>query len=207
MSIWIQENIFNLILNDEFGPFRNVISSEPPLIWIIGMMAVGKSTVAKILWSRINNKVVDTDVCIAKLFKAQIQELLLEEWWKDRFRILEHQLILRIARSIRPQKMIISTWGGSPCYYKSIDDMLKSGIVIYLKWTPQTIVDRALLQDKENNRPIRPMFLNLCYAERIQKIQQIAQDREPFYKQAHLTIDTNNKNPEKIVEDILESSK
>ena len=72
--------------------------------------------------------------------------------------------------------------------------MLKNSTVIYLKTSPNVILERI------KNNTNRPLLKNQMTVE---KIQSIILQRQKNYELANITILTDNKNTDKIVEEIL----
>jgi len=88
----------------------------------------------------------------------------------------------------------VSTGGGAVIKKENRDLMKRSGRVINLVASPTTILRR--LQD-DDERPL------LRDSKSLQQIQKLLMERESFYAEADIRIDTDEKNVEDVVRDIL----
>ena len=74
-------------------------------------------------------------------------------------------------------------------------DMLREkGVVVCLRAAPETILRRT---ERSENRPL------LKGGDPLQKIRDLLNDRIPFYEKADIIIDTDNKTPLQIAEEIV----
>ena len=76
----------------------------------------------------------------------------------------------------------------------------KSGTLIYLEAS-----ERSLHERLESTADSRPLLAGLSPSEREQKINSMLASRRPIYEQAELRIATDNRAPEQIAHEILES--
>ena len=82
---------------------------------------------------------------------------------------------------------VISTGGGTPCYGDNMDYMLKTGLTLYLKLTPEQLKSR--LSDSKGERPLIKDLDN----RRLQSfIEEKLSDREKWYSQSEITVEGNN---------------
>lgn len=156
---------------------------------LIGYMGSGKSTIGKRLARSMNYEFVDTDQWIEQQQQCKIREIF-DQQGEAYFRSLETQLLIQLSSRKKP--MVISTGGGMPCQEGNIELLQKLGTVIYLKASPEILVQR-LSGDK--SRPLlRGSNLN-------DKVKQMLAIRDPLYKlAAHEVIVTDGLTLEKTVE-------
>jgi shikimate kinase len=106
-------------------------------IILIGMPAVGKSTIGSAIARKLGMKYIDTDDVIRKSCMATLPEII-EKHGSDKFLLIED----RILSQIETTKTVIST-GGSAIYGENAMRKLKEGgIVLYLKISFEEISKR-----------------------------------------------------------------
>ena len=155
----------------------------PKPIFLIGYMGSGKTTLAKKLASKLEVPFIDTDDEIVKEIGMSITEYF-QLHGEEKFRELERKQLLKTAQ----QNAIVSTGGGSPCFFDNMQWMNENGISVYLQMSPKSLFDR-LSQSKPNKRPI---LIGKTEEELFNFITEKLTEREPFYQQAHLIIDHIN---------------
>ncbi|MBB2952662.1 MULTISPECIES: shikimate kinase [Sphingobacterium] len=155
----------------------------PKPIFLIGYMGSGKTTLAKKLASKLELPFIDTDDEIVKEIGMSITEYF-QLHGEEKFRELERKQLLKTAQ----QNAIVSTGGGSPCFFDNMQWMNENGISVYLQMSPKSLFDR-LSQSKPNKRPI---LIGKTEEELFNFITEKLTEREPFYQQAHLIIDHIN---------------
>ena len=159
-------------------------------IVLIGMMGSGKTTIGKLLGEKLTLRSIDIDVIIEQNEKRTISEIFQNEGEKY-FRNIERETIKKIFTN---KDLIISLGGGAFENQLTQELLLKNSTVIYLKTSPNVILKRI------KNNTNRPLLKNQMTVE---KIQSIILQRQKNYELANITILTNNKNTDKIVEEIL----
>lgn len=161
------------------------------MLYLIGFMGVGKTTIGKQIAAL--NKVIfiDTDSQIEKETSKSIKEIF-ETDGEIAFRKLETDTIHSIDR-----KAIIACGGGLPAHNNNIEYLMHKGIVIYLKASTETLIKRL-----EKNKNKRPLISNLTNEERLEFIRKILKEREKTYKQADYTIETDNKTVKEVLREI-----
>ena len=152
------------------------------LIFLIGFMGSGKSTLGKNLAETLNYEFIDSDLWIEKEQGISIDSIFSSKG-EAFFRELELKFIENL-NLFNPT--IIATGGGLPCFNGNIEKMKEIGTVIYLKVSPEIIVERIKFDDR------RPLLNKKDHHEKIDFIQNKLKERNVFYKQAHFTIDANN---------------
>lgn len=161
------------------------------MLYLIGFMGVGKTTIGKQIAAL--NKVIfiDTDSQIEKETSKSIKEIF-ETDGEIAFRKLETDTIHSIDR-----KAIIACGGGLPAHNNNIEYLKHKGIVIYLKASTETLIKRL-----EKNKNKRPLISNLTNEKRLEFIRKILKEREKTYKQADYTIETDNKTVKEVLREI-----
>ena len=103
-------------------------------IVLIGMPAVGKSTVGVVVAKRLGYEFVDTDLLIQKQEKRLLKEIIAQEG-NDGFLAIENQ----VNRDLDVENAVIAP-GGSVVYCEeAMEHYEKTGTVVYLKVSYETI--------------------------------------------------------------------
>ena len=161
------------------------------MVYLIGYMGVGKSTIAKLLAKQLQLPLIDTDQLICDRTKKSITEVF-EISGENHFRALETAILNNINSNA-----IISCGGGLPQFNNNMSIINNKGISIYLKASNNYLFSR--LQNKKQNRPLISNLTDKDLKEYIIKNMTL---RAPFYEKAQYTINVNNKTEEEILGEI-----
>lgn len=162
-----------------------MVTTNDRNIVLAGFMGTGKSTVGKLLAEKINRPFIDTDEEIIRRAGKTIPEIFAQDGEQE-FRQMER----RVCRFFAGQRgFVISTGGGMLLDPSNREVMLASGLVICLTASPDTIASRV---DAENSD--RPLLKGDWRA--------LLEKRRPAYDAIPCQIDTTNRTPEDIVEEI-----
>ncbi len=157
---------------------------------IIGPMASGKSVVGRRLSKRMGFDFLDTDKKIEEITGASISWIFDIEG-EEKFREREAKVFSELAVL---ENTIIST-GGGIILREENRILLKENIVIHLDVSIQTQIERTL-NDKK-----RPLIKDHVDKETV--LREIADKRNPLYKEySNITISEKD-NPDLAVEEIL----
>ncbi len=161
-------------------------------IILIGMPAVGKSTIGVLLAKRLGRYFLDTDVFIQALVGRTLQEIINSDGL-DKFCKLEAEHICCIDKT----NCVIAT-GGSVVYSDSAMSCLKAnGTVIYLD-LPLEMIKKRL-----TDLNIRGVVMS-----KGQTLDDLYKRRTPLYeKWADITIDCRSLTHEQVVGEIIERLK
>jgi shikimate kinase len=107
-------------------------------VCLVGMMGVGKTTVAGIVGDRLGRRVADTDEEIRTWTKASIPELF-EAKGEAGFRELERQVVEELATF---HDLVLSLGGGAVLRDDNVASLLLSGVIIHLDVPPEELVRR-----------------------------------------------------------------
>lgn len=176
---------------EEFLKILQIDKPQNRNIFLIGFMGCGKSTVSKILSSKLNMEEQDSDAYIENQEKMTIADIFAEKG-EEYFRDLETKFL----KSLHPQQgVIIACGGGMALREENALLMSQKGTVIMLTAGPETIFERVRYS---NNRPLLNNNMNVDY------IRDMMDKRIPFYEAAssHI-IKTDNKKPAEIADEII----
>jgi len=163
-------------------------------IVLTGFMGTGKTAVGKELARLLDVKLIDVDTEIEKSEKMAINEIF-KQFGEPKFRDIETEMIKKISKK---KNVIISTGGGVVLKQENMDTLRKTGIIVCLMATPETILKRT---GNSNDRPL------LKVENPFKKINELLNFRKPFYEKADIMIDTEHKTPLQITEEIMEKVK
>lgn len=152
-------------------------------LYLTGYRCTGKTTVGKALAERLGWPLVDTDQIIIDAIGCSITELVDKNGWTH-FRKQERITLEAVASN---DHLVVSTGGGIILDARNIDTMKKTGMVVWLTASEQTIQTRMLADDATSgNRP------SLTRQGLIEEIGSVLSERQPLYeKAADLTIATD----------------
>ena len=158
-------------------------------------MGSGKTLVSKELSILNNLKIFDLDTEISKQNNSSIAEIFKKKG-EIFFRKTEKEVLEKILST--EKNIILSLGGGTPCYYNNIDSINEKTISVFLKTNVKTLAQR-LSSEKDK----RPLIQNISNEDLPEFIAKHLFERNPFYNQAKITINTDNLSAREIAEEIL----
>ena len=117
----------------------------------------------------------DLDTEIEKAFKMAVEEIF-EKHGEDKFREMERYHLRKFENK---KKYLLSCGGGTPCFFDNLEWMKQHGEIIYLKASPEYILDRVMDETSK-----RPLLKEVNSAELLFFIQKKLIEREPVYLKA-----------------------
>ena len=160
-------------------------------IFLIGFMGAGKSTIAKELQSVLQMNLVEMDARIVEEQGMSINDIF-EKYGEAHFRDLESNLILTIGSE---GNTIVSCGGGVVVRSENVTNMKKSGKIIFLAATPETIYERV---KDSTDRPILNGHMNVDY------IRELMEKRRVLYENAaDIRIDVDGKSVLEVCHEII----
>jgi shikimate kinase len=156
---------------------------------LVGFMGVGKSTGGRLLARRLGRCFVETDDMIIARDGRAIPEIFRQDG-EEAFRRLEGEAVEALALK---SGEVIATGGGLPCREGRMDALRALGTVVWLRGTLPELVARA------GRTGGRPMLAGRSPEE----LEALYRAREPFYAQAHLTVDTTGLGLDQVVGRVL----
>lgn len=160
-------------------------------IVLTGFMGTGKTEVGRELSKILGWKIIDVDDEIVKSRNMSINEIF-AKLGERAFREIESKMIRKIARN---RNTIISTGGGVVLRRENMDALRDSGVIVCLTARPETVLKRT---SSSKDRPL------LQVENPLRKIEKLLESRKPFYDDADIILDTDEKTPLHIAEEILE---
>lgn len=160
------------------------------LVFLIGYMGSGKSSVGRKLATRLGYDFIDTDKEIEKEYGGSVREMF-EKEGEDFFREREREMLVRLGG--REGDIIIATGGGMPCKPGNVELMNELGYTIYLKMSPAKLAARL-----EGGRDKRPVIRGLNDKELLDFIKTNLELREPFYNKAVMALECDDVGDEDV---------
>ena len=151
-------------------------------IILIGYMGAGKTTVGKALAQSLNLTFYDLDWYIEERYRRTVPQLFAERG-ENGFRDTERRMLHEVAEF---EDVVISSGGGTPCFFDNIDYMNRQAQTVYLKASPD-----VLFQHLKAGKTERPLLKNKTDEELRRYISESLSEREPFYRQAKYTLDVS----------------
>ncbi len=158
-------------------------------IVLVGFMGAGKSSVGRLLARRLGLCLVETDAMITAKEGRSILEIFAVAG-EAYFRAAEEET-LRLLSLKRGE--VIATGGGLPCREGRPQALRSLGTVVWLSADFDALLERALRGGE------RPMLAGRSRDEAL----VLYRSREPFYRQADLTVDTTSRSADQVAAEII----
>lgn len=150
----------------------------------------------KRLARRLGVKFIDTDKEV-ELSEGALVADIFHYGGEEYFRKSERMTVERVAND--GIDMVVATGGGLPTWQDNMEWMTRSGIVIYLRRSPEQILSRLSAYGREK----RPMFRGKSDEELLVFMRQQMAERERFYGMAHYEVDCTMMCDDDVVEMIV----
>lgn len=154
-------------------------------IYLVGMPGSGKTTLGKKLANTLDYEFVDLDFLIQQNEGMSIEQIF-EEKGEDFFREIE-RMYLQSTNKLK--KTIISTGGGTPCFFDNMEWINQHGLSIFLNISLEQLMQRIL-----QNPTKRPLLKGLSESEVYEKLLNLMEIRNPYYLKSKLIVDINGLN-------------
>ena len=163
-------------------------------IVLTGFMGAGKTTVGELLSARLGWRFVDTDRVVEERAGVPVVEIF-ERRGEAVFRDLE---AAAIHDSAAGERQVLALGGGALERAETREFLagLAGCRVIFLEAPLETLLARCA---EHADGPVRPVLRDR------QRLAERWQARLPWYRQAHLTVDTAGRTPQAVVECIVAS--
>ncbi|GFO63895.1 shikimate kinase [Geomonas paludis] len=163
-------------------------------IFLTGFMGCGKTSVGQVLAQRLGWSFVDLDQVIVEQAGRSIKEIFAEEG-EPFFRALESTTLERVATGAG---QVVSTGGGVVIAPANRTVMRSHGCIVNLTATVETIAQRV---SGDSERPL------LADDASVLKIRTMLENREQFYADADVRIDTTGKDIAAVADEVLDFCK
>jgi len=154
------------------------------LLALTGMMAAGKSTVARVLGARLERQVVSTDAMLEARFGKPVARIFAEDG-EPAFRAAERAIIERLDG-----RLVVDLGGGAFCDPASAARLLEAGRVVFLD-VSQAEAARRLAGGR--GRPLAASW------------EALQAERLPAYRRASFTVSVDGLSADQVAARILEA--
>jgi shikimate kinase len=168
------------------------------ILFLIGYMASGKTTIGKMLSKKLGYTFIDLDDYIVSKENKTVNDIFKSKG-EIYFRKRESQLLNEIIEN--NDDLVLSLGGGTPCYGNNLELLLNvpNTRTIYLKASIKTLAQR-LIKEKKN----RPLISHLDSEEELMEfIGKHLFERSQYYGKTKLVISIDDKTEQDIVDAIL----
>ena len=143
---------------------------------------------ARRLAQHLKMELVEMDETIEAKQGMTINEIFAQKG-EDGFRNIESALVERISKR---ENMVVSCGGGAVLRADNVQNMKKSGKIVFLTATPQTIFERVRYS---TNRPLLNGNMNVEYIETLMEKR-----RSVYEAAADIVVTTDGKSEEELLE-------
>lgn len=158
------------------------------LIYLVGFMGTGKSSVGTLLAQKMGWPFVDLDTIIEAGQGATIREIF-ERAGEAFFRQIEHAALVEVSKK---EPAVIALGGGTFAQKPNFDLIRQGrGVTIWLDCSIEELWQRCSAMDN------RPLFRDR------ESFSQLYEHRLPYYRQSEFKILTGGRSPEEIVQEIM----
>ena len=152
-------------------------------IFLIGYRCSGKTSVGQALAKILDRSFYDADEELVQEQGMDISEIVRIKGW-GAFRKMERDIIKRLCAE---KDCVVATGGGAVLDDENVANMKKSGVIVWLQATPETIKKRILIDD--HTQSYRPA---LTAKGLVAEIEVVLLERRPYYQGAmNLSVDTD----------------
>jgi shikimate kinase len=157
---------------------------------LVGFMGTGKSSVGRLIARQLRFEFVDSDLLVESRLKQSISQIFAEkgETW---FRGYERALVEEFEHY---RNTVFSTGGGMAANEANLTSLKKHALVICLWASPDTIWKRVR---RHRHRPL------LQDPDPLGKIRRLLAERECFYRQADVLINTELRSASKVAQQVI----
>ena len=138
-------------------------------------MGSGKTILGRKLANILQHEFIDLDLYIEEHEGRTINKIF-EEDGEDYFRNLERVYLHRVFTQ---DEVVISTGGGTPCFFDNMDQMNEYGKTIYIKMHPKELLPRLL-----SSSNTRPLLAGKNEKEMLDYLIKTLRFREKYYNKA-----------------------
>lgn len=159
-------------------------------IVLIGLPGAGKTTVGRLVAEQLQAGFVDVDTILIRKEGKPITMIFAEKG-ENAFREMERK---EMESALANQPAVIAPGGGWAAQPGALDAAKPAGYVIYLKTRPEMAAARAVPSGT------RPMLMG---QDPEAAMRELSNTREPFYTQAHATVQTDTKTAAQIAAEVV----
>ena len=146
-------------------------------IFLLGFMGSGKSYSGKRLAEKFRMSFIDLDDYIEEKEGRTIREIF-EKEGEEYFRKIEKECLHEMGEK---KMTIISTGGGTPCFFDNMKWMNENGVTIFLETSVEVLSNRLFDEMQK-----RPLLKDFSKEELKSFIEKKLEERNSFYHQTQI---------------------
>ena len=162
------------------------------IVFLIGFMTAGKTTLGKSLAQALDWPFVDLDVLLEEREGRTITEIF-EQAGEAYFRAQERISLESLTEHEGP--LIAACGGGLPCFGDNMERLNELGTTLYFHLPSEELIRRI-----RKDRADRPLVKSLSTEELKTFVNDLLAKREPYYLQAQFVLEPDQLSVEKIRE-------
>jgi shikimate kinase len=159
-------------------------------IYLIGYMASGKSNLGWHLAEKLGYRFIDLDYLFEERYRISVLDFF-EKYDEVAFRKLEQALL---HETTVLEDVVVSTGGGTPCFFDNMQVIRQAGISVYLYWEIPALVSRLKMVKRK-----RPLLKDVPVRELEQKVSVQLNQRAFYYNQADLVVNGADFDADKLL--------
>lgn len=167
-------------------------------VYLLGYMGSGKTTTGRKLATKAGFSFLDLDAEIENHTGKSISDIFNDEG-EAAFREAEKSSLHKTSLK---DNVIVSTGGGTPCFFDNIQWMNEHGITIYLRMNAGSLYHRL-----GPGKHKRPLLKDLNDVDLMEFIMKQLPEREHYYLQAKYIISGQSVKPEDLLKFMKEGTK
>jgi shikimate kinase len=160
-------------------------------IVLIGLPGSGKTTVGRIVAEQLQAGFVDIDTILIRKEGKPIAMIFAEKG-EGTFRDMERK---EMEGALANQPAVLAPGGGWAAQPGALETAKAAGYVVYLNARPETATARAV---PSGTRPV------LMGGDSEGQMRELLKAREPFYQQAHATVQTEGKSANQVAAEVVQ---
>jgi len=157
---------------------------------LIGLPGAGKTTVGRLVAEKLHAGFVDLDTVLIRKEGKPITMIFAEKG-ENAFRDMERR---EMETALANQPAVIAPGGGWAAQPGQLEGAKSRSYVVYLKTLASTAAARAA---PSGTRPV------LMGDDPEAQMRELMKTREPFYAQAHATVQTEAKTPDQVAAEVV----
>ncbi len=172
----------------------NVSQSNKPLVYLTGFMGAGKSTVGPLLAQKMDWHFLDLDTFIEQEAGCSIGQIFKQKG-EPGFRKLE---MAAVSKTAKFDNHIIALGGGATIAAGNREIVSTCGIVVYLRWPIEVLLNRIFNDAK------RPLVTSKPTHKQRACLEKLFRARSSFYERADIICNCQvGATPESVVTKVL----
>ena len=156
---------------------------QSKLIFLIGMPAAGKTYWGERIAKKYGLDFIDLDVFISGQEQASVQALF-AMYGENGFREREQKYLKKLINTVS-EKTVVACGGGTPCFGDNMQQLLNSGVVIYLDAEIKELLEH--LKESDETRPLLNNRGDISVY-----LTDMLKKRAKFYEQAQYILHTKD---------------